>query len=157
MNLFNKLGGRIQKSPFKVLLLTILTFALLIVGAINVKMATGSETLVDVNSSAYISNKVMEDNFGGDSILILFEGDQDELLSIENIEKMWEVENQFKYEEDIFSFMSTASIVHQMTDRQTTMIKEQVLTISGGLKEMSNKLIEVGSELQGKDIKDPKE
>ncbi len=57
MNLFNKLGGRIQKSPFKVLLLTILTFALLIVGAINVKMATGSETLVDVNSSAYISIK----------------------------------------------------------------------------------------------------
>lgn len=157
MNIFNKIGGRIQKTPFKVLLLTILVFGLLIAGAVNVKMATGSETLVDVKNDAYISNKIMEENFGGDSILILFEGEKEDLLSIENIEKMWNVENQFKYEENIFSFMSPASIVHQMTDMQSTIIKEQVLTISDGLAEISEKLIDVGRELESQDIKDPKE
>lgn len=156
MKLFNMIGSRIEKTPFKVLLLTILIFALLIAGAVKVNMATGSETLVDVKGDAYISNKLMEENFGGDSILVLFEGETDNLLSVENIEKMWNVEQRFKYEDNIFSFMSTASIVHQMTDRQSLMIKDQILTISDGLSEISTKLKEVGTELGSKDIKDPK-
>lgn len=157
MKLFKIIGSRIEKTPFKVLLLTIVVFALLIAGAVKVNMATGSETLVDINGDAYISNNNMEKNFGGDSILVLFEGDKDKLLSIENIEKMWNVEQRFKYEENIFSFMSPASIVHQMTDRQIIMIKDQILNISDGLSEISTKLTDVGNELGSKDIKDPKE
>lgn len=150
------IGNRIEKTPFKVLLGTIVIFALLIAGAVKVNMATGSETLVDVKGDAYISNKLMEENFGGDSILVLFEGEKDELLAIENIEKMWNVEQRFKYEDNIFSFMSTASIVHQMTDRQSVMIKDQIVEISEGLGEISTKLTDVGTELASKDIKDPK-
>ena len=150
------IGNRIEKTPFKVLLGTIVIFALLIAGAVKVNMATGSETLVDVKGDAYISNKLMEENFGGDSILVLFEGEKDQLLAIENIEKMWNVEQRFKYEDNIFSFMSTASIVHQMTNRQSIMIKDQIVTISEGLGEISTKLTDVGTELGSKDIKDPK-
>ena len=150
------IGNSIEKSPFKVLLITIVIFALLIAGAVKVNMATGSETLVDVKGDAYISNKLMEESFGGDSILVLFEGEKDNLLSIENIEKMWNIEQRFKYEENIFSFMSTASIVHQMTDKQSSMIKDQIVTISEGLAEISVKLTDVGTELGSKDIKDPK-
>lgn len=157
MRLFKRLGSIIEKSPFKVLLMSILVFVLLISGAVKVKMATGSETLVDVKGEAYVSNKTMEESFGGDSILVLFEGNADSLLSIENIEKMWNVEQRFKYEEKIFSFMSTASIVHQMTEKQSTIIKDQILTISDGLGDISAKLTDVGNELGSKDIKDPKE
>ncbi len=70
---------------------------------------------------------------------------------------MWNVEQQFKYEENIFSFMSPASLVHQMTDKQSVMIKEQLLTISDGIGEIADKLTDVGNELAGKDTKDPKE
>lgn len=157
MKIFNIIGKRIEKTPFKVLLASILVFALLIAGAIKVSMATGSETLVDVDSDAYISNNIMEKNFGGDSILVLFEGEEEDLLSINHIEKMWNVEKQFAYEENIFSFMSPSSIVHQTTDRQSIMIKEKMGTISEGLNEISTKLTEVGTELKEKDIKDPKE
>lgn len=150
------IGNRIEKTPFKVLLATIVIFALLIAGAVKVNMATGSETLVDINGDVYISNKLMEENFGGDSILVLFEGERENLLSIENIGRMWNIEQRFKYEDKIFSFMSTASIIHQMTDRQSLMIKDQILTISNGLSEVSSKLKEVGTELASKDIKDPK-
>ena len=146
MKLFKIIGNRIEKTPFKVLLLTIVIFAILIAGAVKVNMATGSETLVDVKGDAYISNKLMEENFGGDSILVLFEGEKQNLLSIENIEKMWNIEQRFKYEDKIFSFMSTASIVHQMTDRQSIVIKEQILNISDGLSEVSAKLNELGSK-----------
>lgn len=157
MNMFKLIGKRIEKTPFKVLLATILVFALLIAGAIKVTMATGNETLVDVDSDAYISNNTMEKNFGGDSILVLFEGEKDELLSLSHMEKMWNVEKQFTYEENIFSFMSPSSIVHQTSDRQSIMFKEQVGNIGEGLREISLKLTEVGTELSSKDIKDPKE
>ena len=150
------IGSRIEKTPFKVLLVTILIFALLIAGAFKVNMATGSETLVDIKGDAYISNKLMEENFGGDSILVLFEGKKEDLLSVENIEKIWNLEQRFKYEDNIFSFMSTASIVNQMANKQSNMIKDQVLTISEGLSDVSTKLKDVGTELGSKDIKDPK-
>ena len=156
MNFFNRIGSRIEKTPFKVLLVTILIFALLIAGAFKVNMATGSETLVDIKGDAYISNKLMEENFGGDSILVLFEGKKEDLLSVENIEKIWNLEQRFKYEDNIFSFMSTASIVNQMANKQSNMIKDQVLTISEGLSDVSTKLKDVGTELGSKDIKDPK-
>ncbi len=157
MNIFKSIGKRIEKTPFKVLLATILIFALLIAGAIQVKMATGNETLVDIDSEAYISNNIMEKNFGGDSILVLFEGEKEDLLSLDHMEKMWNIEKQFTYEENVFSFMSPSSIVHQSSDRQSMMFKEQVGTIGEGLKEISLKLTKVGNELSSKDIKDPKE
>ncbi len=117
---FTWMGGLIEKHPVKVLLATIVLFAILIVGVSNIGMATGNETLVQTDNEVYISNKDMETEFGGDSILVLFTDDTgDNLLSLENIRKMWNVEQKFKYEENIFSFMSPASIVHQMTEMQS--------------------------------------
>lgn len=156
--IINWIGSLIVRKPVKTLLTTIVLFAILIVGVSNMKMATGNETLVQDDNEVYISNKQMEASFGGDSILILFtDKTQGKLLSHENIQKMSNIEQQFKYEDNIFSFMSPASIVHQMTEKQSIEIKEQMLTLSDGLDEMSSKMISIGSELGSKNIKDPKE
>lgn len=155
--LFSKLGGRIEKSPFKVLFITIIIFAIMIAGAIKVYMATGSETLVKTDNDAYISNYSMESEFGGDAIMVLLEGDQKDLLKLDNMEKMWNVEQRLKYNENIFTFMSPASIVHQITDKQGTEIKKQIPNMSEGLGELGNKLIEIGTELGNKELPDPKE
>ena len=156
--LFKWIGSLIERKPVKTLLVIIVLFALLIAGVLNMRMATGNETLVQGDNEVYISNKQMEDSFGGDSILILFtDKTQGNLLSHENIQKMWNIEQRFKYEDNIFSFMSPASIVHQMTERQSSEIKKQILTLSDGLDEMSSKMIGIGKELGSKDIKDPKE
>ncbi|MDD2371275.1 MAG: hydrophobe/amphiphile efflux-3 (HAE3) family transporter [Firmicutes bacterium] len=150
------IGKLIHRRPIKTLFFTVILFVILLAGVSNMKMATGNETLVKSDNNVYISNKEMEDSFGGDSILVLFtDKTQGNLLSHENIEKMWDVEQQFKYEENVFSFISPASLVHQMTDMQSTEIKNQVLSLSEGLDEMSAKMIEIGNELNSKDIKDP--
>ena len=156
--LFKWIGILIERKPIKTLLVTIVLFAILIAGVSRMRMATGNETLVQSDNEVYISNKQMEDSFGGDSILILFTDDnaKGNLLSHENIQKMWNIEQRFKYEDNIFSFMSTASLVHQMTEMQSIEIKKQVLTLSDGLAEMSSKMIDVGNTLNSKDIKDPK-
>src|SRR5699024_4728934 len=130
---------------------------ILITGAIKVNMATGNETLVNTDNDAYISNHNMEKEFGGDAIMVLFEGEERDLFRQDNMEKMWNVEQRLKYNDNIFSFMGPASIVHQITDKQTSTIQENVLTMGDGLGGMSEKLSEIGSELGDKDVPDPEE
>ncbi|MBW4827406.1 MAG: hydrophobe/amphiphile efflux-3 (HAE3) family transporter [Clostridiaceae bacterium] len=153
--LFSKVGSRIEKTPFKMLFLTIIIFAIMITGVIKINMATGSETLVKTDNDAYTSNYAMEQEFGGDVIMVLLEGDQKDLLKLDNMEKMWNVEQRLKYNEEIFTFMSPASIVHQITDKQGTEIKKQIPDMSNGLGELGDKLIEIGTELGGKELPDP--
>ena len=153
--LFTRIGSRIEKTPFKTLFITIIIFAITITGAIKVNMATGSETLVKTDNDAYISNYAMEQEFGGDAIMVLLEGDQKDLLKLDNMEKMWNVEQRLKYNEGIFTFMSPASIVHQITDRQGIEIMKQIPDISNGLGELGDKLTEIGTELSSKELPDP--
>ena len=156
--LFNRIGSLIEKKPVKTLLATILIFAILIAGVSNMKMATGNETMVQEDNEVYISNKQMESSFGGDSIIILFtDKTQGNLLSYENIQKMWDVEQRFTYEDNVFSFVSPASIVHQMTEMQSVEIKNQIVTLSDGLAVMSSNMIDIGNELNSKDMMDPNE
>ena len=156
--IFKWISNIIKNRPVKTLLITILIFTLMITGATQIRMATGNETLVKTTSDAYKSNLSMEKDFGGDSIIVLFEGkNQEDILSKDNIRKMWDVENNLKYEEDIYSFMSPATVVNQISNKQSEEIKNRVKTISDGLDEMSNKMEELGVELSNKDLKDPKE
>ncbi|WP_257532149.1 hydrophobe/amphiphile efflux-3 (HAE3) family transporter [Irregularibacter muris] len=156
--IFHGIGNLIEKHPFKVLLVTLLIFAILIAtGVPSMEMATGNETLVKTDNPAFISNKEMEDTFGGDSILVLFTDESGKkVLSLDNLQKMWNIEQKFQYEDNLFSFMSPASIVHQMTEAQSGKIKENALIISDGLDEMGNKLTEIGTELKNKELPDPK-
>lgn len=156
--LFSWIGGIIEKHPVKVLFTTILVFGVMITGVSNMRMATGSDTLVQSDNEAFISNKEMEDNFGGDSILVLFtDNEEGNLLSLENIRKMWNIEQKFKYEENIFSLMSPASIVHQITEKRSVEIKKQTLALSYGLSNMSSNMIDIGKELGSKKMMNSKE
>lgn len=155
---FNWLGKVVEKYPFKVLLTTIIVFAILIAGATKIKMATGNSTLVKVDNPVYISNEKMEETFGGDSILVLFtDPSEGNLLSIDNVTKMWNIEKKFQYNEHISTFMSPASMVHQIAETQSNAIKEQVLTLSNGLDEMGTKMIEISAGLGSMDLVDPSE
>ena len=50
--MFKRIGEQINKSPVKVLLATMLLFALLITGVTSIMMATGNETLVQSDNSS---------------------------------------------------------------------------------------------------------
>ena len=120
------------------------------------KLATGNETLVQAENSVLISNKKMENTFGGDSILILLESkDTKELLSLVNITKLYTIEQELSFEEHIFSIVSPATVVHQITTKQSVEITKQVKVIASGLSEMGTNMTTLGNELLTKDIKDP--
>ena len=130
-----------ERRTLRTLLLAIAVFAGLAAGVSKMTLSTGNETLVRNDHEAYRSNKEMEESFGGDSILVLFsEEEAGSMFSLENIRKMWNIEQRFRYEGDVFTFMSPAGIVHQLAVRQSAEIKKQVLKLSEGLNEMSGKM-----------------
>ena len=156
--LFEKIGRLIENHPFKVLLTALFLVVVMLIGARNIYMATGNDTLVDAETEVYKQHEEMEDTFGGDSILVVFEAStEEELLSVENLTKMWNVEKRMAYDEDIYSIMSPATLLHQMTIRQSDVMEENVLELSGGLSEMGSKLSEIGHTLLLKEVPDPKE
>src|SRR5690554_2949635 len=108
--LFSKLGSRISKSPFKVVLISMVVFGVMIAGASQMQLATGNATLVQTTNPVYISNEKMENTFGGDSILVLLEAEQaSDLLAIDNIKILYEIEKEMTYQDHVFSMMSPAS------------------------------------------------
>ena len=109
--IFSYLGSLIERKPFKSLLLTLIVVAGMVAGASQMRMATGNETLVQVDNPVYISNQAMEETFGGDAILVLFEAENEQdLLSVENIQKMYTIEQRLAYEKNIFSVISPLNL-----------------------------------------------
>ncbi len=157
-SLFSKIGSSIHKNPFKLLFLSVLVVVALIAGASNIEMATGNETLVQADNEVYIATKKMEATFGGDSILVLIESESDKsLLTVENMQILYDIEKQLNYEDDIFSIMSPASIVHQATAMQKEMLVENVASMSDGLATMGDSLGEIGNMLLSMDMLNPNE
>lgn len=154
--IFNGIGSLIERKPFRSLLLTLLIVAAMIAGASQIRLATGNETLVQSNNAVLISNGEMEESFGGDAILILIKSQEPEdLLSLENITKLYQIEEELSYEENIFSIISPATVVHQITSKQSIEIVKQLEVISSGLSDMGTMMGDLGNELLLKEIKDP--
>ncbi|HCX64757.1 MAG TPA: hypothetical protein DHN33_06060 [Eubacteriaceae bacterium] len=155
--LFAKIGKILENHPIRTLFSTLLVFALLIAGVYAITLSTGNETLVQTDNPVYQSNEEMADAFGSDAVMILYKGDKDDLLSAENLEKIWKVEKKASEDESTFSVSGVPSILNQMSAFQKTEIVENVSTLSNGLQEMSEKMKEVGDELLAKDLLDPNE
>jgi len=154
--IFKSIGSLIERKPFKSLMLTLLIVGAMIAGASQMKLATGNDTLVQADNPVLISNKAMEETFGGDSILILFDTEKaEDLLSLSNISKLYAIEQELSYDDHIFSVVSPATIVHQITQKQSIEIIKQLGVISDGLAEMGIKMSDLGTELSLKDVKDP--
>lgn len=154
---FTFLGTKIQRNPFRFLLGTLGLFALFLVSGIpQIELATGNNTLVHEDNQAYQSNQAMEDGFGGDAIIVLFEDETGEyLLSLENLGKMWEIEQKLQYEEAIFTIVSPASTVNHLSKMQSEVMVENLSTMSEGLETIADQLITIGAELSGLEMVDP--
>jgi predicted RND superfamily exporter protein len=95
-------------------LILILIFA---VGAKNIRMATSNDTLIETNSKVYQNNLSLESEFGGESLIVLFEGkDVKGLLTPDNLKKMQELENSLKQYDEIYTVVSPATVIKQISE-----------------------------------------
>jgi len=157
-SILSNIGASIHKNPFRLLFLFIIIVVVMIVGATRMQMATGNETLVQSKDPIYIATKKMESTFGGDSILVLIEAlDGNSILTVDNMLLLYSIQRQLNYEEDIFSIMSPAAIVHQISEKQKEMLTDNVVNMSGGLLTMGEALNDIGKMLMSLDMIDPQD
>lgn len=148
MFILKRLSSLLKRKPLKAILFTALLIVVLAVGVQNVEMATGNDTLVSSDSDVYQDNLALEKEFGGESIIVMYESDdQKSLLTIDNLEHMEGLEQQLRVNENIFSIISPVMLVNQMADKQAGKYQEGISEIITGLDEMSGKLKGTGDNL----------
>ncbi|ESU32418.1 hypothetical protein G3A_11455 [Bacillus sp. 17376] len=144
-----KLASLMYKHPVKIVLLTIMAVVLLAAGAKNVQMATGNETLVSSESMVYKNNQQLEEEFGGESIVILYEAtDDQEVLTVDRLEHMKGLEAILNSHDNVYSVMSPVVLVEEISSKQADKYKEGIVEVSDGLNEMGGKLIEIGEQME---------
>lgn len=148
MRILQRISSVLSKWPVKIIFSSFLLIILLALGAQQVRMATGNDTLVSSDTKVYKDNVMLEEEFGGESIIVLYEADSlDKLLKVSNLEHMKELENRLQSKDEIFSIISAATIVEQMTDKQSEKYQEGISEVIDGLDEMGSKLTETSEKL----------
>jgi uncharacterized protein len=147
--MLNKHASLMTKHPVKIVLITVVSIVLLAAGARNVQLATGNETLVSSESKVYKDNQQLEEEFGGESIVIVYEAtDGDDVLTVDSLEHMKRLETVINTNQEIYSVMSPVVLVEEMSSRQADQYKEGIVGISDGLNEMGGKLIDAGEQME---------
>lgn len=143
------LGHLITKKPVVISLVFLLVLVGLITGATQMKLATGNDTLMSTESNVYKDNQKLEEYFGGETIILLNTSTEENgILTVDNFARMKELEQSLRHYEEIYTIISPASIVEQLTRKQADMILERMTDMQAGLKEMGDRLnIQMGSKL----------
>ena|SRR5690625_280570 len=107
MNMLNRLASLLRKVPMKSIFITIIIVVLFVTGVRNVFMATGNETMVKTDTDVYQDNVVLEEEFGGESIIVLYEAE--DLLIPSHLTHMKGLENALEMSDSIYSHQSSYS------------------------------------------------
>jgi predicted RND superfamily exporter protein len=79
-------------------------------------MATGNDTLVSSDSEVYQANLALEKEFGGESIIVMYENDNlKDLLTLNNLKHMEGLEQLLEANENIYSIISPVMLMNQMS------------------------------------------
>ncbi len=139
--MLNKLAEFIMKRPMKIILVGVVVFIALLVGATKVELKTGNDTLIQEDTQEYIDNFEYQAEFGSDPIIIMYQGDgNDNLLTVENIAYMNELEDILSYYDEIFTINSPVSLVKEFAGMQATEFEGGLLTVSSGLDDVATNL-----------------
>lgn len=148
MFILKKIARLLSSRPLKTMLIIMLLIAVMAVGAQHVNMATGNDTLVSSESDVYQENLALEQEFGGESIIVMYESDnRQNLLTVDNLEHMEKLHQQLEQHENIYSIISPVTLITQMAEKQADKYEEGLTEVIDGLDEMGGKLTEIGENL----------
>src|SRR5690625_1801464 len=106
MRILKFIANGIVKYPIRVLTITIVVILLFAVGAQQVELATGNNTLIEEDTEVYQNNQTLEQEFGGESIIVLYEADnKSSLLTPETLHQMENLESQLSSQDGIYTIV----------------------------------------------------
>jgi len=147
MNILSKLSKVLSRFPIKTILIALIIVILLAVGVRNVFMATGNDTLVNSDTNVYKDNLKLEEEFGGESILVLYEAE--ELLTPSHLEHMKGIEINLQANDSIYTIISPVTLVEEIATNQSDQFQDGIADIIDGLDDMGNKLMNMSKEFGG--------
>lgn len=126
------------RRPVKSVFVSLLVVVALLTGVQFIEMATGNDTLVKSDTKVYQDNEMLGEEFGGESIIVLFEADDKEsLLSVDTFEVMEMLTAYAREHEDVIH-----SVVSPYTFLET-MIEKQGEKANSGILELSSRFTEL--------------
>ncbi|MTW88249.1 MMPL family transporter [Virgibacillus dakarensis] len=146
MDILKRLAKLLTNFPMKSIFISLIIVVLLVFGVRNVFMATGNDTLVESNTDVYQDNLMLEDEFGGESIIVLYESEN--LLTPETLAHMKGLESALQSSDSIYSMISPVTLVEEIASKQSETFQEGISDIIDGLDEMGSQLSEIGLKLK---------
>ncbi|MBT2583195.1 MMPL family transporter [Planococcus sp. ISL-109] len=122
MKILKRLAHVLSSFPMKSIFLMIIMVVLLAVGVKDVFMATGNDTLVEPDSDVYLENLMLEKEFGGESIIVMYESEN--LLTPAHLEHMKGIEDALQNNESIYSILSPVTLTEEIVESQTDTLKK---------------------------------
>src|SRR5699024_8514059 len=144
--MLQRLAKLLRKFPMKSIFISIIIVVLSVTGVRNIFMATGNDTMVKTDTDVYEDNVMLEEEFGGESIVVLYESEN--LLTPEHLKHMKGLENALEMSDSIYSVISPITLVEEIAAKQSDMFQEGISEIIDGLDEMGSQLFEIGKDLQ---------
>src|SRR5699024_1307615 len=146
MDILKRLAKLLTNFPMKSIFISLIIVVLLVFRVRNVFMATGNDTLVESNTDVYQDNLMLEDEFGGESIIVLYESEN--LLTPETLAHMKGLDSALQSSDSIYSMISPVTLVEEIASKQPETCQEGISHIIDGLDEMGSQLSEIGLKLK---------
>ena len=107
----------IQTRYFWILAVACVLTAVLAFGIPRIEFKTGQDTLVSSSSQVYKDNLSYQETFGGDPMIVLFEGDVPRLLSAPNVDTLRSLEADLQQREGVGAIVSPFTVVQLVGDQ----------------------------------------
>ncbi|WP_077704340.1 MMPL family transporter [Virgibacillus dokdonensis] len=147
MNMLKRLAKVLSNFPMKSIFIMMIIVVLLAVGVKDVFMATGNDTLVEPSSDVYQDNLMLEEEFGGESIIVLYESEN--LLTPDHLKHMKGIEDVLQNNDSIYSILSPVTLVEEIANNQSDTFQDGISETIDGLNEMGSQLTDISDELKG--------
>lgn len=136
---FKRLSDMLEHYPIKTIFLTIIVIIAMTVGAMRVELSTGNDTLVSTDSDVYKDYTLLENTFGTDPMILLYQSDE-QVFTIETLNHMKDVAQIVEHDPVVSHTMSPVTIVEQMTTMQQVKAQAGFTQIADGLNKMGTEL-----------------
>ncbi len=117
---FRKLGIFIENKRLVVVIISLMLIVASLFGAMQLTMATGTETMISTDSQVYQDYERFNQHFGSSVIVVLVTGDDiTQLLQPDNVRAMETIESQMGANPRVISAIGPAFLIKQAVAQQT--------------------------------------
>lgn len=148
----NKLIKLITKWPVKTLLVMLVVLVILGVGATQINLKTGNNTLISDKTDIYKDNESYQNTFGKDPIIIIF--DDEDLMSQDTLALMNQMQAGIANLDGVFSINSPVTVINQISKQMYEQTSTGLLSMSNGLFSVSNQLTNLSNQLLNNEMID---